>query len=488
VANQQHLDILKRGVKTWNQWRKEHVHIQPNLSDADLTTITAENPSPHYHQKSNFLHANFSNANLSGAELSGTHLSYADLSGANLSGTGLWYSSLERANLSGANLNGTGLRYASLERANLNGINLRDADLNGVNLSETDLSGRDFSGMKLSKASFHGANLSGANFHGANLSEVDFREANLSRANLSDATLVGANLSGANLSRADLSRTDLSERDLSGMDFSDTNLSGVNFSGANLNHANLVRANLNGADLSRTDLSGRDLSGMDLSGANLNETRLIKTDFSHANLTNCSVYGIAAWDIQLNEQTVQTNLTITPPNQPAITVDNLKIAQFIYLLLNNAEIREVIDTITSKVVLILGRFTPERKAILDALREGLRKRNYSPVLFDFDKPTSRDLTETVSILAHLARFIIVDLTNPSSAPHEVATVIPHTFVPVQPLMLDGQREYSMFDNLRRRHDWVLPTRYYTDQAHLLAMLKEQVIEPAERKVKELEKR
>ena len=67
-------------------------------------------------------------------------------------------------------------------------------------------------------------------------------------------------------------------------------------------------------------------------------------------------------------------------------MDNLEVAQFIYLLLNNAKIREVIDTITSKVVLILGRFTPERKVVLDALREELQKRDYVPVLFDFDKP------------------------------------------------------------------------------------------------------
>ena len=65
-------------------------------------------------------------------------------------------------------------------------------------------------------------------------------------------------------------------------------------------------------------------------------------------------------------------------------------AQFIYLLLNNKRIREVIDTITSKLVLILGRFTTERKVILDALRDTLRARNYLPVVFDFDKPASRD--------------------------------------------------------------------------------------------------
>jgi hypothetical protein len=68
----------------------------------------------------------------------------------------------------------------------------------------------------------------------------------------------------------------------------------------------------------------------------------------------------------------------------------------IYLLLNNQKIRDVIDTITSKLVLILGRFTPERKIVLDAIRDELRKRSYLPVLFDFEKPSNRDVTKTVS--------------------------------------------------------------------------------------------
>ena len=71
-------------------------------------------------------------------------------------------------------------------------------------------------------------------------------------------------------------------------------------------------------------------------------------------------------------------------DEPAVTVDNIEVAQFISLLLHNEKIRDVIDTITSKVVLILGRFTDERKAVLDALRGELRKRNYQPILFDFD--------------------------------------------------------------------------------------------------------
>ena len=94
----------------------------------------------------------------------------------------------------------------------------------------------------------------------------------------------------------------------------------------------------------------------------------------------------------------------------------MEVAQFIPLLLNNQRIREVLDTITSKAVLILGRFTLERRMVLDALREELRRRNYLPILFDFEKPGSRDFTETVSTLDHLTRFIIADLTEPSSIP------------------------------------------------------------------------
>src|SRR5260221_3081557 len=137
----------------------------------------------------------------------------------------------------------------------------------------------------------------------------------------------------------------------------------------------------------------------------LSTARLIGTNFADATLTNCIIFGISAWRVELKGAT-QNNLVITLDNEPTITVDNLKVAQFIYLLLNNEEIRDVIDTITSKVVLILGRFTQERKEVLDALRDVLRKHNYLPILFDFQKPAGRDVTETVSTLAHLARFII----------------------------------------------------------------------------------
>jgi hypothetical protein len=104
-----------------------------------------------------------------------------------------------------------------------------------------------------------------------------------------------------------------------------------------------------------------------------------------ADLTGCRIHGVSAWGVKL-EGAKQQNLVITPPIEPAITVDNIEVAQFIYLMLNNQKVRDVIDTITSKAVLILGRFTDERKKVLDALREELRKHNYLPILFDFEVP------------------------------------------------------------------------------------------------------
>lgn len=281
---------------------------------------------------------------------------------------------------------------------------------------------------------------------------------------------------------------DLSGANLYGTDLHDADLSGVNLRGANLISAYLYEANLVGTDLSEASLSQANLTGANLSGANLSRTNLggavlVEANLTGATLTQSSIYGISVWGVKL-EGTKQENLVITPPHEPTITVDNLEVAQFIYLLLNNKKIRDVIDTITSKVVLILGRFTPERKIILDAIRDELRKRNYTPVLFDFEKPASRDFTETVRTLAHLSRFIIADLTDPSSIPQELQSIVPDLEVPVQPLLLEAKREYSMFVDFRK-HDWVLPTYLYKDRESLIVSLQDEIIEPAEKKAREL---
>src|SRR5262249_6752057 len=194
---------------------------------------------------------------------------------------------------------------------------------------------------------------------------------------------------------------------------------------------------------------GADLRKAILGGADLTRANLIETDFSGADLTGCRIYGVSAWRLKL-EKTQQQNLVITREDEPAITVDNIDVAQFIYLLLHNQKVRDVIDVITSKVVLILGRFADDRKKVLDALREELRKRNYLPILFDFSVPATRDITETISLLARMARFVVADITDARSIPQELAVIVPDLpSVPVQPLLLEGSAEYGMFEHFKR---------------------------------------
>jgi uncharacterized protein YjbI with pentapeptide repeats len=318
-------------------------------------------------------------------------------------------------------------------------------DLNDAQLTEHDLTGGDF----------RRTGLRGANLKAARLCHADFSLADLTDANLGDADLTGATLSGANLHGADLS--------------------GANLFGATLIGATLENASLAYANISRADFTGADLNGADLTIANA-----VEANFSNADLTGCRVYGISAWGLRL-DMTKQQNLVITPDGEPLITVDNVEVAQFIYLLLHNKKIRDAIDAITSKAVLILGRFTPARKAVLDALRTALRERGYLPLLFDFDIPATRDVTETVSLLAHMARFIVADLTEPSSIPKELEAIVPTLAVPVQPLMEGKARPFAMFSDYWK-YDWLLRPHWYEGLDSLLATLADKVIAPPENKV------
>jgi hypothetical protein len=311
--------------------------------------------------------------------------------------------------------------------------------------------------------------LYGADLVGANLQSADLTRANLVKANLSEANLSKAKLKEAGLWRANLTRANIEKADLLEADFSEAVLRE-----ANLKDANLEDANLWGADLSRANLSGADLSG----------ATLVDTNLDRADLSDCSVFGISVWNVHL-EGAIQSNLLITPEDELPIQVDNLEVAQFVYLLLNNEKIRTVIDTITSKAVLILGRFTPERKDILNTIRDELRKRDYLPILFDFEKPNSKDLTGTLLTLANMAGFIIADLTDPSSVPYELARLVPNTVVPVQTIIKEGQREFAMFMDLRVNYSWVLMPYQYKSKQLLISNLDKRVIAPAEAMAKKL---
>jgi uncharacterized protein YjbI with pentapeptide repeats len=415
MANEEQLAILRQGVEVWNKWKKENDTAIIDLSSADL-----------------------SRAMLMGVDLYKADLRKADLKQANL----------RQAKLFGSNLGG----------ADLTGANLRDADLNRANLNE---------------ACFEGANLLNAHLSTtfcfkSCFSRACLQKAKFIRSDLDSADLTGAILMGADLDHASLRDTNLEKADLKYADLSDVDLTGAILIGADLTEANLTGADLTGANLSEADLTG----------ANLISSNFVQAKISHTKISKSRIYGVNVWDL-VGEFKEQQELILTPDNESIITVDNIKVAQFVYLLLNNKEIRDVINTLTSKTVLILGRFSiPERKAILDALRNKLREYDLLPIVFDFDRPTDKDFTETIKTLAGISYFVIADVTNPKSSPLELQATVPDYQIPFVPIIQEGESPFAMMVDLQKKYDWVLDTVSYDSLDTLVEILKPLIIDPA----------
>lgn len=256
------------------------------------------------------------------------------------------------------------------------------------------------------------------------------------------------------------------------------------FNGASLAVTKIGSAEFHGCDFTNADLSYCSAEETNFSGSTfiltkLSNMSLVKTDFTDTTIDQARVYGISAWDLVLDGSR-QSNIYIEEEGI-SITVPTIELAQFISLLVNSSKLRDVIDTITSKVVLVLGRFKEDRKAVLDSIKEELQSRGYLPVLFDFEGPSSRDITETIITLASLAKFVVADISSPKSIPQELTVIIPQfPSLPVQPVIERSQIEYGMFEHWNR-YPWVLSKIEYDENdiqslVNLIAKNFEQYIE------------
>jgi uncharacterized protein YjbI with pentapeptide repeats len=464
AADRRYLDVLAQG-QFWPalaRWRADNPSGVPDLSNAFLR-----------------------NADLSGGDLTRVNLADADLTG---------------ANLSGANLSEADLRDAILAGANLSGADLSNVFGSGANLSGANLQGANFAESRFDGAQFVGANLAGARFTKADFGRADLTDANLTRADFFRATFVHARLTRADLSAADLADAGFEEAVFDHARLADAKLYNTLLTNADLSHAMLAGADLAYAELTQADLTDANCTGANLQGAllfasNLTRTRLagaallnamaIQTNFTGADLTGCRVYGLGAWDVILDGAT-QTRLVITK-EEPHVHVDDLEVAQFVYLLLHRQKLRNVLTTLGERTVLLLGRFT-ERKALLERIADRLRGLEYLPIVFDFDRPTDRDITETIKVLAGLSLFVIADITNPRSVPLELQATVPDYMVPFVTLVERGQPVFGMFDDLPRKYDWALPLLEYHSADTLLAAFETKVVAPALEKLADVRRR
>lgn len=459
------LEIFYRGTETWNRWMYDFPGCMPDLRRADVRKLPLD-----WGGRPDLASANLRNANLSGVDFHGATLSGADLSDAELQGAILESANLEMARGSNAKFRDAQLSSATLLNVSLPGAEFRAASLRHAHFGSARLPLSNFTDADLTHATFWDADLTKSNLTRANLYKAD-----LTRAKMSEALLTGTRLDRAVLRHADLTKATLDESDLSGAD-----LTGSDLRNATLRGARLRGANLTNADLHDADLRGADLCEVNLSGATLVRTRLAGTL-----LTGARVYGASVWDVETDDTTQQTKLIVTADDESALLIDDVEVAQFIYLLLNRKRIQRVIDTVARKGVLLLGRFGDGGLALLEAIAAWLRRPEnggYVPLLFDFPRPESKTYTDTVRILAGLARFVVVELSGPS-VPQEITAIVDQFEIPFLPIINENRKEWSMFrDFLVKQH--VLDPIRFADQDRLLRTFAETVIEPAEKLVEQ----
>ena len=124
--------------------------------------------------------------------------------------------------------------------------------------------------------------------------------------------------------------------------------------------------------------------------------------------------------------------------------------------------------------------------MLERLRDELRKRGYLPIVFNFDKPETKDFTETVRLLAGLSKFVIADLTSPKSAPYELGAI---TMIPFQPIIAAGETPFAMMQDLWINYpDRVFKMIHYSSVDALIASLDAKIIRPAEARFAKLVRR
>lgn len=296
-----------------------------------------------------------------------------------------------------------------------------------------------------------------------NFSNTDLRGASIRNAYAVNASFIGAYIVAADLCFANFCYCDFSKANLRLSKIGSTEFEHCTFRSTDFAYCTAQETKFVNSEFFEVDMQYMQLAA---------------TDFSNAKLHGAFVYGIAAWDLKL-EGCSQSDLVITNPDSAPVTVSDLEVAQFIYLMLNNQRLRSILNVVTSKVVLILGRFTEARKEVLKDLQNELSQRDYVPVIFDFERPHSRTFLETASTLAHMACFIVADFTAQGDVRREVQHIANTLLsVPIVPLLQESEKDLPITLQDLKRHPGILPIIRYSNSKQLCSQILEDIINPA----------
>ncbi|HLX63278.1 MAG TPA: toll/interleukin-1 receptor domain-containing protein [Planctomycetota bacterium] len=153
MADEEHFKIIKQGPAAWNDWRRAHPEIKPDLTGAYL-----------------------SGRELGNLRMANVDMSLSTLKKTNLRGSDFWRTDLNLSDLSGAILS-----RSFFGRAHLHSARLCSAELTYVRFIGSDLSGANLSHAKIAHTHFNDTDLAGADFSHAWISDTVFANVDLRR-------------------------------------------------------------------------------------------------------------------------------------------------------------------------------------------------------------------------------------------------------------------------------------------------------------------
>jgi len=156
---------------------------------------------------------------------------------------------------------------------------------------------------------------------------------------------------------------------------------------------------------------------------------------------------------------------------------------------DRSEYKEPINESLSRQVLILGRFSPRRKKILDSLMKILQQHpdGYLPLMLDGKKPEGRTLGEWGLYAAITSKFIIADISEPKSIPDELRSIVPNCpSRPVVPIINKSGHSYALSEDWAIRMNVAKPTIRYKNEKDLSTKFNDEVIPAVKKLFKDLE--
>ena len=287
------------------------------------------------------------------------------------------------------------------------------------------------------------------------------------------------------------------ELDFSGIHLTNASVHLAFAEGLNMRNAEVVGCHFEEGDFSRADFSNTTFvntkfnktiltdavfEGATFINCNLNRVNLVNADFRLKEIRETVVYGISAWDLKTDPAMKQSRLVIEKSyelysdliasGKIPMMVDDIEMAQFVYYLSSHKNMRNMINILNSKGVLLLGKFKDGGLERLYSLMDWFKARNYTPMLFDFERPNSLDYTETVITMAGLAKFIVADLSG-GSVPQELYATLSSFQKPV--IVYSDQPAYSMFKDIKRKNRFSFEI-VFSDEKDLYAKMEHSVKE------------